>query len=159
MTINTEGARKALDSYGNYADLEEQMTDLLTDLFHVAHVEGFGYETILEKATEHYNEEIEQAAYEAAPIGLGSYVQDNQHGYRGRVNAVHHYCELPENETWVAGQTPAILEGAKEPLYLWYSVLVHGGGSVLRPQYALDLIEPIVPFNNPYKHNYWPGED
>lgn len=82
-------------------------------------------------------------------IGIGSYVEDNIHGYTGRVFAVHSFAELPEDNYWVVIQTPPIEDEALEPSYLWYSVLVHEGGSILRPAYALDEIEPFD-LSNPW---------
>lgn len=89
-------------------------------------------------------------------IGLGSYVKDNEHGYKGRVTAVHLFLELPEDQEWVDIQVPPIEDEALEPSYLWYSVLVHGGGAVLRPAYALDEIEKFD-FDNPWVDKYFPG--
>jgi hypothetical protein len=91
-------------------------------------------------------------------INLGSYVEDNIHGYKGRVNAVHLFMELPEHRSWVDMQVPAIEDEAKEPAYLWYSVLCHEGGSVLRPAYALDKIEKFEFFNS-WADKYFPGEN
>lgn len=89
-------------------------------------------------------------------IGLGSYVKDNEHGYTGRVIAVHSIAELPEDQEWIDMQVPPIEEEALQPSYLWYSVLCHGGGSVLRPAYALDEIEKFD-FDNPWVDTYFPN--
>ena len=89
-------------------------------------------------------------------IGLGSYVEDNEYGYTGRVIAVHLMAELPEDQEWIDIQVPPIEEKALQPSYLWYSVLCHGGGSVLRPAYALDEIEKFD-LDNPWVDKYFPS--
>jgi hypothetical protein len=89
-------------------------------------------------------------------IGLGSYVEDNIHGYTGRVTAVHLFAELPEDKFWLDMQVPPIEPEALHHSYLWYSVLCHGGGSVLRPAYALDEIEKFD-FVNPWVDTYFPN--
>lgn len=89
-------------------------------------------------------------------IGLGSYVEDNIHGYKGRVTAVHLFLELPESKTWIDMQVPPIEDEALKFDYLWYSVLVHEGGAILRPAYALDVIESFE-FENPWVDKYFPN--
>jgi hypothetical protein len=89
-------------------------------------------------------------------IGLGSYVEDNEHGYKGRVTAVYLFAEFPEDQHWIDSQVPPIEEEALELMYLWYSVLVHEGGSILRPAYALDEIEAFE-FENPWVDKYFPS--
>ncbi len=88
-------------------------------------------------------------------VGLGSYVEDNIYGYTGRVIAVHLFAELPEGQGWIDMQVPSIEDEALQPSYLWYSVLCHGGGSVLRPAYAIDEIEPFE-FENSWANKYFP---
>lgn len=90
-------------------------------------------------------------------ISLGSYVEDNEHGYKGRVTAVHLFVELPEDQQWIDMQVPPIEDEALKFDYLWYSILVHEGGAVLRPAYALDVIEPFD-LVHPWKNKYWPEE-
>lgn len=90
-------------------------------------------------------------------IGLGSYVEDNIHGYKGRVTAVHLFAEFPEDQFWIDMQAPPIEDEALEPSYLWYSVLVHEGGAILRPAYALDEVEAFE-FKNPWAATYFPEE-
>jgi hypothetical protein len=89
-------------------------------------------------------------------IVLGSYVEDNIHGYKGRVTAIHLFLELPEDQQWVDMQFPPIESEALEPSYLWYSVLCHEGGAILRPAYALDEIEAFD-FKNPWVDTYFPS--
>ena len=163
MAIEIQSARQALNAYRAPnpshrapTSTEDDITDLLADLFHLCDTNGIDVDTVIERATEHYREEKEQVG-NTTPHPLGAYVVDREHGYKGRITAVHFYCELPESEAWVATQYPPITDEAKESIYLWYSILLDGSGSALRPMYALDKSDPF-PITNGYASVYWPDE-
>lgn len=62
---------------------------------------------------------------------LGDYVKTPKHGFRGRVNDVHHCC--PETDMWLEGQANLGVDPFQYRNVRWISILVDGGGSIATP--------------------------
>ncbi len=64
---------------------------------------------------------------------LGQFVKTKTHNHTGRITHKYHlFSETNEEEWWFNVQRPAIPEEAKSKP--WYSILCHGGGSVMVPE-------------------------
>lgn len=83
-------------------------------------------------------------------IVLGDYVETDNHGHRGRVTQVHHWC--PESAAWLAGQTIPVPRDLRDRR--WISVLCEPAGAVVVPMSLAKVVDPF-PFTNPYADTYF----
>lgn len=86
-------------------------------------------------------------------IGLGSYVDRVSMQMRGRVTSVHFSC--PEDDEWVALQSIPIRPEALQVPYVWFTVLVDGGGAVVLPAYDVTPRGAFM-LDNAYASEYFP---
>lgn len=88
------------------------------------------------------------------PLAIGTYVQTRTHGHRGRIYQVHNSC--PEGAAWRMGQQPGLVGEHADGGGTWYSVLVQPSGSVVVPDYDIDVVDPFE-FTNSYGDEYFGG--
>jgi len=58
LTIRLNSAERALEATQGDGDTETNLVDLLTDLMHLAFVHDIGFNKCLDRATNHYEEEV-----------------------------------------------------------------------------------------------------
>lgn len=83
---------------------------------------------------------------------IGSYVEDKVFPHKGRVYKLHDRC--PEGAFWLSQQSDDVQELVDQP---WASVLVHGGGAVVRPVVRLKEVAPFD-FRNDYAEKHFGSE-
>jgi hypothetical protein len=89
---------------------------------------------------------------------VGQFVKSKFHNHVGRVKAKHiMFSETNEDNEWFEMQRPPIPK--EELLKPWYSILVHGAGSVMVPEsYIIEVSDVMFDdqkFENPWSDFYF----